>query len=390
MSIEQKDMKFLMILNHLDWFWSHRLPLANAIMKRGWELNVATHGADIDSKLQEMGVKGHGLPKLGRSLNPFSQLSLMWGMYKNIKTVQPDVIHAITIRYAFYAGLVTRLIGYKPVTFTVAGLGSLYTAPGLKMKLLRIIALPLIKFAFGGSKKNGGKFIIFQNPDDRNAMLKANVVQKDRTTIIRGSGVDLKEFPYQDYEGTSDDPIVLFTSRLLKEKGITDFIEAARLLKEEGVKAKFQVAGNVYPDNARSMTREEMNGYHEAGIIEWLGQVSDMPDLLSRSMMVVLPSYYGEGVPKALLEAASIGRPIVTCDAPGCREAVEHEVNGELVLPQCPTDLARAIKKLLNDPELCHAYGVSGRRRVEEDFHVDSVVDRTMAVYDKLLFEQVK
>ena len=386
MSNNSKNIKFLMVLNHLDWFWSHRLPLANAIIKRGWELNVATHGADLEPRLKEMNVKGRALPKLGRSLNPFSQLNLMWAMYKNIKTVQPDVIHAITIRYAFYAGLVTRLIGYKPVTFTVAGLGSLYTAPGMKMKLLRLIALPLIKFAFGGK----GKFIIFQNPDDRNAMLKAGVVKEERTTIIRGSGVDLNEFPYQKYKQSSEDPIVLFTSRLLKEKGITDFIEAARLLKKEGVNAKFQVAGNVYPDNARSMTAEEMKQYHDEGIIEWLGQVGDMPDLLNRSMMVVLPSYYGEGVPKALLEAASMGRPIVTCDAPGCREAVEHEVNGELVLPQCPTDLARAIKKLINDPELCHAYGAAGRKRVEEDFHVDSVVSRTMAVYDQLLDEPVK
>lgn len=386
MSKNSKNIKFLMILNHLDWFWSHRLPLANAILKRGWELNVATHGAELEPRLQEMNVIGRALPKLGRSLNPFSQLNLMWGMYKKIKAVEPDVIHAITIRYAFYAGLVTRLIGYKPVTFTVAGLGSLYTAPGMKMKLLRFIALPLIKFAFGGK----GKFIIFQNPDDRNAMLKANVVQEERTNIIRGSGVDLNEFPYQAYKETDEEPIVLFTSRLLKEKGITDFIEAARILKEEGVKAKFQVAGNVYPDNARSMTREEMQKFHDDGIIEWLGQVGNMPDLLRRSKMVVLPSYYGEGVPKALLEAASIGRPIVTCDAPGCREAVEHEVNGELVLPQCPTDLARAIKKLINDPERCHVYGVAGRKRVEEDFHVDSVVSRTMAVYDQLLAEQVK
>lgn len=386
MSIKQKDIKFLMILNHLDWFWSHRLPLADAILKRDWKLFVVTNGAESDPKLQKMGVKGCALPKLGRSLNPFSQLALMWGMYKTIKTIQPDVIHAITIRYAFYAGLVTRLIGYKPVTFTVAGLGSLYTAPGLKMKLLRLIALPLIKFAFGGR----GKFIIFQNPDDRNAMLKANVVKEDRATIIRGSGVDLKEFSYLPYVETKEEPIILFTSRLLKEKGITDFIEAARLLKEEGVKARFQVAGNVYPDNARSMTSAEMNKFHEDGIIEWLGQMDDMPDLLNRSMMVVLPSYYGEGVPKALLEAASIGRPIVTCDAPGCREAVEHEVNGELVLPQCPTDLADTIKKLISDPDRRHCYGAAGRKRVEEDFHVDSVVNRTMAVYDKLLFEQVK
>ncbi len=380
----KKEVRFLMILNHIDWFWSHRLPLADEILKRGWKLYLATHSADQNPKLSKMNVVGCDLSKMGRGLNPFSQILQLWAVYQTIKKTQPDIIHAITLRTAFYVGLVTRLMGYKPVIFTVAGLGSLYTAPGLKMKLLRFVVLPLIKFAFSGE----GKFIIFQNPDDRNAMLSAKIVKEPRTTIIRGSGVDLKEFPYSPYVEKEEEPIILFTSRLMREKGITDFIEAARLLKEEGVKARFQVAGNVYPDNARSMTREEMQAAHDAGTIEWLGQCDDMPDLLERCMMVVLPSYYGEGVPKVLLETAAIGRPIVTCDAPGCREAVEHEVNGELVLPQCPTDLAAAIKKLINDPERRHCYGAAGRKRVEEDFHVDSVVSRTMDVYGQLLSEQ--
>lgn len=383
---EEKHIKFLMVLNHIDWFWSHRLPLAKSIQKRGWKLSLATHTAGNNSDLKKMNVTGYDLPALGRSLNPFAQVSQILAVSKVIRRERPDIIHAITIRTAFYVGLVTRIMRYKPVTFTVAGLGSLYTAPGLKMKTLRMIALPLIKFAFGGK----GKFIIFQNPDDRDAMLKAGVVQEDRTIIIRGSGVDLKEFPYIPYEDKEDNPIILFTSRLVREKGITDFIEAARILKEQGVKARFQVAGSVYPDNARSLTREEMQKHHDAGIIEWLGKCDDMPDLLCRCMMVVLPSYYGEGVPKVLLEAASTGRPIITCDSPGCREAVEHEVNGELVLPQCPTDLAEAIKRLIDDPERRHCYGAAGRKRMEEDFHVDSVVSKTINVYDSLLFEKAK
>lgn len=383
---EEKNIKFLMVLNHIDWFWSHRLPLAKAIQKRGWKLSLATHTAGDNPDLQKMNVTGYGLPALGRSLNPFAQVCQMLAIAKVIKQERPDIIHAITIRTAFYVGLVTRLIGYNPAVYTVAGLGSLYTAPGLKMRVLRMIALPLIKFAFGGK----GKFIIFQNPDDRSAMLQAGIVAEERTTIIRGSGVDLNEFPYTPYEDNDDNPIILFTSRLVREKGITDFIEAARLLNEQGVKARFQVAGSVYPDNARSLTREEMQKHHDAGTIEWLGKCDDMPDLLRRCMMVVLPSYYGEGVPKVLLEAASIGRPIITCDSPGCREAVEHEVNGELVLPQCPTDLAEAIKRLIGDAGRRHCYGAAGRKRMEEDFHVDSVVSKTMTVYDKLLFEKAK
>lgn len=376
-----KDIKFLMILNHIDWFWSHRLPLAKAIMGKGWQLNVATHGAERDIKMKEMGVSGRALPQHGKSLDVVAQLKLMCGMYKNIKELQPDIIHVITIRYAFYAGIVTRLMGYKPVAFTVAGLGSLYTAPGLKMRVIRFFALPIFRFAFGGK----GKFIIFQNPDDQKAMLDSNIVKAEQTTVIRGSGVDLTEFPYEAYVENDETPIILFTSRLLREKGITDFIEAARILQKKGVKARFVVAGDVYEDNARSLSKTEMQGYHDEGVIEWLGHCNDMPDLLRRAMMIVLPSYYGEGVPKVLLETAAIGRPIVTCDAPGCREAVEHEVNGVLVAPQSPEEIAEAIDMLMSDPEKRHCYGAAGRKRVEEDFHVDSVVNRTMGVYAKLL-----
>jgi glycosyltransferase involved in cell wall biosynthesis len=378
-----KPVKFLMILNDIAWFWSHRLPLSDDILKKGWKLYLATNSAESDPKLTKMGVKGCALPKAGRGSDIIGQVGLMWGIYKTIKNIQPTIIHAITIRYAFYTGLVTRLIGYSPVTFTVAGLGSLYTAPGLKAKLARFIAVPLLKFSFGGK----GKLIIFQNPDDQKTMIDTGIVDVDRTVVIRGSGVNLKEFPYTPYIKTSEPPIILFTSRLLREKGITDFIEAAKILKDKGIKARFLVAGNVYPDNARSLTKEEMQSYHDQGVIEWLGQCDDMPDLLTRSMMVVLPSYYGEGVPKVLLETAAIGRPIISCDAPGCREAVEHQVNGELVLPKCPQELAEAIEKLIKDPTLCHAYGVAGRKRVEEDFHVDAVNEQTINVYKRLLEE---
>lgn len=377
----KEPVKFLMILNHIDWFWSHRLPLAKAIMDKGWQLNVTTNGADQDQAMKDLGVLGHDLPKVGKGSDIIGQLKLLWALFCTIKKTQPDIIHAITIRYAFYTGIVTRLIFYKPVTFTVAGLGSLYTAPGLKMKLIRAIVIPLMMFAFRGK----GRYVIFQNPDDHKAMVQAGVVKDEQTTIIRGSGVDIQHFDYVPYEEGEVKPIILFSSRLLQEKGIYDFIEAARILKNKGVKARFQVAGNIYPDNARSLTRQEMQGFHDESVIEWLGQVDNMPDLLERSMMVVLPSYYGEGVPKVLLEAAAIGRPIITCDAPGCREAVEHEVNGELVLPQCPTELAEVIEKLIQDPDRRHCYGAAGRKRMEEDFHVERVVEKTLAVYDRAL-----
>ena len=381
---QSKSPKLLMVLNDMAWFWSHRLPLAKAILGEGWDLTLAVYEAEEDKKLNELGVVARNLPKLGRSLNPFPQIMLMICLAQIIKRDKPHIIHAVTIRYAFYVGLVARLIGYDPVVFTVAGLGSLYTAPGLKMKLLRWIAIPLLRFAFGGKDK----FIIFQNPDDQFAMLRTKITTKENSTVIRGSGVDINEFSFQPYQKNNVNEkgeIVLFASRLLREKGITDFIKAGEILNQRKVKARLVVAGNVYPDNARSLTHAEMDAAHNSGAIEWIGQHDDMSDLIARSKMMVLPSYYGEGVPKVLLEAAAIGRPIITCDAPGCRETVDNGVNGYLTSPQNPEELADAIEDLIKDTGKCLEFGRASRQRVERDFHTGHVIEKTMDVYRRLL-----
>ena len=370
-----------MILNDIAWYWSHRQPLAKAILARGDKLSLATSGASTDAGVHDMGVTGYDLTEHGSGLGVLFHFKILWSIYGVIKKVNPDVIHAITLRHAFYTGIVTRLIGFKPVVFTVAGVGSLFTDQSPKMKLVRTIAIPLLRFSFKGE----GRFLIFQNPDDRQLMLDHNVVNEEQTTIIRGSGVDLTEFPFTPEEQNNENSIVLFSSRLIREKGIDDFIEAAKIIKEKGIKARFQIAGDVYEKNPNSLTREEIQGYHDAGIIEWLGQVSDMPALFKKISIMALPSYYGEGVPKILLEAAAIGRPIVTCDVPGCREAVIHQGNGFLISPKSPKQLADAIEQLLNSLDLRQVYGREGRAMVEQDFHVDSVVSRTLKIYDQFL-----
>jgi len=376
-----KPLKFLMVLNNIDWFWSHRLPLARAIMLKGWLLQLSTHKADKDETLKDLSVQGFDLPPHGRGSDILALFKVLTALYKTIHDQQPDIIHAITIRYAFYAGIVTRLMGYKPVVFTIAGLGNLYTAPGLKYKLLRLVILPIFRFVFGGRDRH----IIFQNPDDQKKMVDAKIVPIEKTTIIRGSGVNIKEFSYTPYVEHANPPIILFASRLLKEKGIYDFIEAAIILKGRDINARFVIAGDVYPDNSRSVSKGEMEDYQKDGVIEWWGRHDDMIGLINQSMMMVLPSYYGEGVPKVLLEAAAIGRPIITCDTPGCREAVDHNANGLLVPPQSPTDLADAIEQLILAKDKRQEMGQNGRTRVENDFNTDAVVHQTMMVYDTLL-----
>lgn len=379
--MSENNKNILMIINDIAWYWSHRQPLAKAILARGDNLSLATSGAASDDGVKSMGVVGYDLPEHGKRLGFLFHFKILWSIFLIIRKSKPDIVHAITLRHAFYTGIATRIMFYKPVVFTVAGVGSLFTDNSPKMKFLRSIALPLLRFAFKGN----GRFLIFQNPDDKKLMIDHKVVNENQTTIIRGSGVDLTEFPFTPEVKTEDDHVILFSSRLIREKGIDDFIEAARIIKSKDIKARFQVAGDVYEKNPNSLTREEIQKHNDDGIIEWLGQVSDMPKLFKNISIMVLPSYYGEGVPKILLEAAAIGRPIITCDVPGCREAVIDGQNGILVSPKSPKELAQAIETLLASIKLRNEYGRAGRSMVEEDFHVDSVVSRTLSVYDNLL-----
>jgi len=364
-----KKPHLLMVINDMAWFWSHRLPLAKAVLGQGWTLSVAAQGAENDLRLMEIGIQGYDIKGL-------SLLSL-----KDIfKTAQPQIIHAITLRSAFMTGLVCRVMGKGPVVFTIAGLGSLFSSRSLKMRVMLSFLYPLLKIAFAGKDR----YVIFQNPDDQALMVSSGIVQETQTHLIRGSGVDLEAFAFTPVP-VSERPVVLFSSRLIREKGIDDFIEAARILKEKGQKARFQVAGNVYPKNPGSLSREEIQKAHDDSIIEWLGHRDDMAGLLARATLVVLPSYYGEGVPKVLLEAAASGRQVITCNTPGCRETVDDGMNGILVPPRNPEALASAIEAMISDPEKCAAYGQAGRQKAEAEFGVEKVVQETLDVYDLAL-----
>ena len=266
-----------------------------------------------------------------------------------------------------------RLCGHKKVVFTLAGLGSLFAGDSLLKKIIT----PLFRYAF----RHDGAHVIFQNPDDFNVMKKAGLINPDRSTLIKSSGVDLLEFSFSNIQNT-DKPIILFSSRLIRAKGVEDFVEAARLFKG---KARFQIAGDVYDKNPESLSHEEVQAWNDAGIVEWLGQVSDMPSTLKSCTIFVLPSYYREGVPKVIIEAMATGRPVITCDTPGCRETVKHGENGLLIPPQNPAALVKAIQSLLDDPSKMEDMGAKGRAIAEKEFSVESVVSRTLEVYDRAI-----
>lgn len=373
--------KLLYVINHLDWFWSHRLPLAREAQRLGWEVVVAAPGAAADAKLRAHGFKGVEVAASGRRRPLLALLRNVAQVRRLLAEERPAVLHAVTLKAALPAALAARWFGGGvAVVVTVAGLGYLFCSASAKARLARLLLTPVIRHAFHGRDT----WVIFQNSADRDMLTRHRAVRPERSVVIGGSGVDLAAFPRRDEPATSP-PIVLMASRLVREKGIAVFAEAAALLKARGHQARFVLAGGLDETNPEAITAEEMRQITARGAIEWQGHVADMADLYARCAIFVYPSYYGEGVPKVLLEAAATGRPIVTTDHPGCRDVVTDGVNGLLVPTRDALATADAIARLLADPELRAAMGRRSRERAARDFDVETVVRRTVAVYAQAL-----
>lgn len=362
--------KILYIINHIDWFWSHRLPLARKAREKGYEVIVACKGAGENAKLGEYGFKGIDLPGRGA-------LSIIRELRRIISEEKPDILHVITIKFAFLSGLASLGLKVPKIVHTIAGLGYLYAGEGLKPCLLRFVIKPFMKLAL----KRKNTRLIFQNPDDRELMIKKGIASPARSHLIRGSGVDTRVFPEMP-EPEDEIPLVLMPTRLVHEKGVAVFIEAARLLKEKNIPARFAIAGGITKHNPRAITEAEMKEMTRDSTVEWMGKVADMPDLLAKSTLVVYPSYYGEGIPKVLLEAASTGRAIITTDHPGCREIVKDGENGLLVPVRDAAATEQAMMILLERPEQRQSMAKKSRTLAENEFSIERVVRETLAVYE--------
>jgi glycosyltransferase involved in cell wall biosynthesis len=284
-------------------------------------------------------------------------------------------MHTVTIKPVIYGGIVARLLGVPRLVSAVTGLGQVFTDKKSVPSPVRALALSLYRLALGHKNSR----TIFQNPDDRTFMVEAKLVSADRTALIRGSGVDMSYFaPRPEPPGPG---VVILPARLLWDKGIGEFVEAARLLREAGLDARLALVGEPPPHNRGSVPQDTIESWVRQGLVEWWGHQADMPAVYGRSHIVCLPSYYGEGVPRALIEAAACARPIVTADTPGCREVVRDDVNGLLVPPRAPAALADALRQLLLDPARRKAMGPRGRELAVAEFSVERVVEATLKVY---------
>ena len=365
-------MKIILFAN-TDWYlYNFRLELAKTLRTRGDEVVFLSPPGDYAAKLTGLGFRWIEFPFSRRGMNPLAELSAIYRLWLLYRREKPDLVHHFTIKCVLYGSTAAHLAGIPRIINAITGLGYVFNKGN---HLLGILA----RFFYRLVLKNTQ--VIFQNPDDLETFIQAKLLHPTQAHLIRSSGVDLARF-IPEPEKSSQPPLVILPARLLKDKGVLEFVETALLLKQRNVLARMALAGDPDPHNPTSVSPQEIQTWVTEGIIEAWGWQEKMADVYRASHLVCLPSYR-EGVPRSLLEAAASGRAIVTTDAPGCREVVRHGINGLLVPLRDPQALADAIQTLLENPQLRQEMGQRGREIVEKEFSSEIVIAQTLGVYDK-------
>jgi len=358
-----------------DWYFiSHRLPLAVAAQKAGFDVAVATRVREHGETIRAAGIRLIPFSLSRRRGNPLREVRALVRLYGRERL---DIVHHVALKPVLYGAIAARLAGVPHVVNAVAGLGWLFTSSGLAVRTLRPVICRLLAWLLGAPHSR----TIVQNPDDFGLLLKMGV-SEDRLRLIRGAGVDTEVFT-PVLESPPEPVTVLFSARMLWDKGVGEFVEAARLLRQAGVKARFVLVGDPDPGNPASVPEATLRAWHGENGVEWWGRRDNMPAVFHTAHIACLPSYR-EGLPKALLEAAACGLSIVTTDAPGCREIVRDGDNGFLVPVRDAQALAVALRSLIDNVTLRAKMGQRAREIVLAEFSQERVIAETLAVYQEL------
>ena len=371
--------RLLMVVTEDWYFLSHRLALARAAMADGFQVGVATRVADRADEIAREGIKLLPLQQMRRrDIGPVAVVRSVLELTALYRRWRPDIVHHVALKPIICGGLAARTAGIDRVVNAVAGFGYIYSSNQWRARLLR----PAVAAALRAALRRPGSIAVVQNRPDAARLVDEGLAKAAAVRMIRGSGVDLGRF--KRLSAPADPPIVMLAARLLWDKGIREFVEAARILRSRGAQARFVLVGDEDTENPASIAHEQVMQWQAEGRVEWWGRSNDMPATWNQASIACLPSY-AEGLPKVLIEAAACGLPAVTSDVPGCREAVTHDVNGLLVPPRDATALAAAIGRLLDDPELRRRLGAAARQRAEAEFAEPLVAAQTIAVYRELL-----
>lgn len=372
-------MKIVLFANTEWYLYNFRRSLALALRDAGHDVLLLSPDGPYGEKLRSLGLRWHPLPMDRRSLNPLREGLLFVHLWRLLRREQPEVVHSFTIKSAVYGSLAARLAGVPARVNAVAGMGYVFISDSLNARVLRPLVRTLLKLALGGRNAR----LVLQNPDDVALFARAGLVDESQVRMIPGSGVDCSRFLPDPNRQVELRLRVLLPARLLWDKGLAEYVQAARVMHSQGRPIDFLLAGDPDPGNPAAVPEANVREWVMQGLVQWLGHVDDMPGLLRSVDIVALPSYR-EGLPKGLIEAAASGCALVTTDVPGCREVVTHNVDGLLVPVRDGKALAQAIARLQDKPALRARLADAGRRKALAQFDERIVVRETMAVYREL------
>jgi glycosyltransferase involved in cell wall biosynthesis len=370
--------KLLIVVNEDRFFLSHRKDIALKAQTEGFDVTIVCKDTGRADEVAALGLPMIELPINPTGMNLKEELKTLFFLRKLYRQQKPDIVHHVGLKTILWGGIAAKLTNVPSVVNAVCGLGVLFSGE----KLTFVARAVMRVMAWSNAGKNVQE--IFQNADDIQLFKTYGVVKDEQCCFVKGSGVDLNELNYipEPEEGKIR---VIFTARMVREKGTITLIEAAEKLRGEfGDKAEFLLCGDL-SNNPEGIKKEELEAYCDGVYLQWLGFRRDVRDLLMASHIMAFPSYYREGVPLSLIEACAAGRPIVTCDSIGCRDTVDDGVNGFLIPPRDSDALAEKLRVLFLDKSLREAMGRKGREKAEKEFSLKIVVDKHLEIYHHLL-----
>jgi glycosyltransferase involved in cell wall biosynthesis len=371
-------MKIIFLYADDAYFWRNRLDLACEAKAQGFHVVLMAPVSSYRSEIEKEGIRVIPWNLSRRSVNPLRELRSLLEVARIYQQERPDIVQHEALKAILHGGMAARLTSQIPSVSIVCGLGAIFTRGNMKMKILRSMVVRILSAAFRAKNIR----VVFLNGDNRNTLLKSKALKPEQLEVVPGPGIRVDRFiPQPEPPGM---PIVLLPARMLWEKGIGEFVAAAKELRDKGVGARFVLAGAPDADNPGCISEEQLRAWDGSGVVEWWGPRNDMPAVYAQSTLVCLPSY-AEGLPNVLAEAGACARAVVTTDVSGCRQAVAHEVNGLLVPARDAKALGAAIERLLADAELRGRLGAMGRERAVNEFSHTMIVSQMLRIYGKVL-----
>jgi len=367
----------LFVVNSAKFFLSHRLRIALAAKDNGFNVHIATADGTCVEKIKSLGLKHHVIPFDRKGQNPFIEITTLISLFKLFRTLRPDLVHLVTIKPIIYGGIAAKIAGVKAIVAAISGMGTVFISNSIFAGIRRYLILMLYKNAL----KHKNSVVIFQNQSDEDLFINHRIIQREQALIIKGAGVDLTE-----YAQSLEPPypiVVIMVSRLLRDKGVFEYVNAAKILKNRNINLEMRLVGDLDRGNQSSLTAMELDTLKKEKNVVVLGSRNDIADQYAQSHIVCLPSYR-EGLPKSLIEAAACGRAIVTTDTPGCRDAIIPNATGLVVPIKNSKLLAEAIQELATNKRLRVKMGMAARNLAVREFSITKIIEQHLEVYKKL------